>query len=175
MLRCEVRPVATFIAGTTIACVALMSCGTVDPGPDVGPPAGCNAPPALFVTDIWPRYFQQYSCGQSDCHDAATGHGFFRLQPVTGVTPPDPNSPVSTWPDAWQANFRAVQQNLSCSSPTGSAGLAVSSQPRTPPPPRGNRTQHPRAHHPFKNWASRSLTPRRRGMRGPRASVPPPP
>jgi hypothetical protein len=156
MLRCEVRPVATFIAGTAIACVALMSCGTVDPGPDVGPPAGCNAPPALFVTDIWPRYFQQYQCGQSDCHDAATGHGFFRLQPVAGVTPPDPNSPVSTWPDAWQANFRAVQQNLSCSSPISSGVLAIPSGRGTPHPPGDVVTDKVGADALFNMWLSGS-------------------
>src|SRR2546428_7482558 len=145
MLRCEVRPVATFIVGTAIACVALMGCGPVDPGPDVGPPAGCNAPPAFFVTDIWPKYFQQYMCGQSDCHDAATGHGFFRLQPVGGVAVPDPNSPVSTWQPEWQANFRAVQQKLTCSSPSGSAGVADPTGGRPAPPARGPGPRQARA------------------------------
>ncbi|HEX6839675.1 MAG TPA: hypothetical protein VF334_24020, partial [Polyangia bacterium] len=135
------RLIATFTAVMGVASATLWGC-TIDPGPDVGPPAGCNAPPGFFVTDVWPKYFQKYSCGQSDCHDAATGHGFFRLQDVSAVATPDPNSPVSTWPDQWQANFRAVQQNLSCSSPTGSAVLAVPSGRGTPHPAGDVVTDH---------------------------------
>lgn len=152
MLRCDVRLLATFIAATAAASAALWGCGTIDPGPDVGPPAGCNAPPAFFVTDVWPKYFAQYQCGQSDCHDANTGHGFFRLQPVDGVAPPDPMAPTSAWPDAWQRNFRAVQQNLSCANPTGSAVLAVPSGRGQPHPPGTTVTDIPAADALFTMW-----------------------
>jgi hypothetical protein len=153
MLRGEVRLIAAFIAATAVAGATLWGC-TIDPGPDVGPPAGCNAPPAFFVTDMWPRYFQQYGCGQSDCHDATTGHGFFRLQDVSGVAAPDPNAPLSTWPDGWQANFRAVEQNLTCSSPTGSAVLAVPSGRGTPHPPGDIVLDHAGADALFTMWLS---------------------
>lgn len=155
MLRGEVRLIATFMAVTAVAGAALWGC-TIDPGPDVGPPAGCNAPPAFFVTDVWPKYFQKYSCGQSDCHDAATGHGFFRLQDVSAIAAPDPNSPVSTWPPQWQANFQAVQQNLTCSSPTGSAVVAVPSGRGTPHPPGDIVTDHAGADALFTMWLAGS-------------------
>jgi len=155
MLRGEVRLIATFTAVMGVASATLWGC-TIDPGPDVGPPAGCNAPPGFFVTDVWPKYFQAYSCGQSDCHDAATGHGFFRLQDVSAVAAPDPNSPVSTWPEQWQANFRAVQQNLSCSSPTGSAVLAIPSGRGTPHPAGTVVTDIPGADALFTMWLSGS-------------------
>jgi hypothetical protein len=130
-----VRLVTTFLLGTTVACVALASCGTVDPGPDVQPPPGCNAPPAFFITDVWPKYFVPYTCGKSDCHDVNSGHGFFRLQSVDGIAPPDPQAPIGTWPDAWRANFMAVEANLSCSDVTGSPVLAVPSGRGEPHPP----------------------------------------
>jgi hypothetical protein len=152
MLRGDVRLIATFIALTAAASAVLWGCGTVDPGPDVGPPAGCNAAPGFFVTDVWPKYFAQYQCGQSDCHDANTGHGFFRLQPLDGVAAPDPMAPVSAWPDAWQANFRAVQQNLSCANPTGSAVLAVPSGRGQPHPPGTTVTDIPGADALFTAW-----------------------
>jgi hypothetical protein len=155
MMRREVRPIATFAACTLVACATLYGC-TIDPGPDIGPPAGCNAPPAFFVTDVWPKYFQAYSCGKSDCHDTATGHGFFRLQDLAGVTAPDPNAPVSTWPDAWQANFHSVQQNLSCSSPGGSAVLAIPSGRGTPHPPGDVVTDKPGADSLFTMWLTGS-------------------
>jgi hypothetical protein len=153
MLRGEVRLFSTFIAGTAVACATLWGC-TIDPGPDVGPPAGCNAPPAFFVTDMWPKYFAQYMCGQSDCHDSATGHGFFRLQDVSAVAAPDPASPVSTWPAAWQANFQTVQQNLSCSSPLESTVLAVPSGRAEPHPPGDIVTDHAGADALFTMWLS---------------------
>ncbi len=153
MLRGEVRLVA-FIVATTAACAALFGCGTIDPGPDVMPPAGCDAPPAFFVTDVWPKFFVQYQCGRSDCHDAATGHGFFRLQPVAAVAAPDPSAPLSTWPDAWQANFRAVQQNLSCSNPTSSEVLAVPTGRGEPHPAGTVVTDIPGADALFTMWLS---------------------
>jgi hypothetical protein len=155
MLRGAVRLLASFIGLTGVAAATLWGC-TIDPGPDVGPPAGCNAPPAFFVSDVWPKYFQVYGCGKSDCHDAATGHGFFRLQDVSAVMAPNPMAPISTWPDAWQANFRAVQQNLSCSSPTGSAVLAIPSGRGTPHPAGDVVTDHAGADALFTMWLSGS-------------------
>ena len=151
MLRAEVRPIASFMGLTAVAAAALWGC-TIDPGPDVQAPAGCNAPPAFFVTDVWPKYFQAYGCGKSDCHDSATGHGFFRLQDVSGVAAPDPMAPVSTWPPQWQANFMAVEQNLSCSSPTGSDVLAIPSGRATPHPPGDVVTDHAGADALFTMW-----------------------
>jgi hypothetical protein len=116
-----------------LACVA--GCDTVDPGPDTLPPAGCTAPPAFFVTDVWPRYFDRYGCGKSDCHDASSGHGYFRLQSVVGLTAPGSMAPVFTWPPAWSANLRSVQQNLSCANPTSSLVLAVPEGRSQPHPP----------------------------------------
>ncbi len=116
------------------ASALLLGCGTVDPGPDVGPPASCNASPGFFVTDIWPKYFDHYACGQSNCHDAMTGHGYFRLTSVAGVTAPDPASPVALWPAAWQTNFEQITSNLSCASPETSAVLAIPSGQGQPHP-----------------------------------------
>jgi hypothetical protein len=114
--------------------LALAGCGTVDPGPDTGPPAGCAAPPPFFVSDVWPKYFDTYSCGKSDCHDSLSGHGYFRLESLAAVVAPQPTDPVNTWPSQWSDNLRAVQQNLSCADPTGSAVLAV---------PEGRGQPHP--------------------------------
>jgi hypothetical protein len=139
------------MTSTAVACTALWSC-TIDPGPDTMPPIGCVAPPAFFVTDIWPKYFAQYSCGRSDCHDAATGHGFFRLQPLDGVTAPAAAAPVSTWPMAWQSNFQAVQQNLSCADPSSSLVLAVPSGRGQPHPPGIVVTDIPSADQLFQTW-----------------------
>jgi hypothetical protein len=132
-----VRLFATFLLCTAAAGVVLASCGTVDPGPDVQPPAGCNAPPAFFVTDVWPKFFEAYGCGMSDCHDSVSGHGYFRTRSVAGVAAPDPASPTSTWPDPWRTNLLAVQANLSCSSPTSSPVLLIASG-RGQPHPGGN-------------------------------------
>jgi hypothetical protein len=149
-----VRLIATFVICTGAACVALASCGYVDPGPDVQPPAGCNAPSPFFVTDVWPKFFVAYGCGKSDCHDANSGHGFFRLQPVDGVAAPDPASPISTWPDAWRANFMAVESNLSCSDPTSSLVLAVPSGRGQPHPPGNVVTDIPGADKLFTTWVA---------------------
>jgi hypothetical protein len=111
------------------------ACGLVDPGPDTMPPSGCDAPPPFFVSDVWPKFFVAYSCGRSDCHDASSGHGYFRLQSLDGVVAPQPNDPVSSWPAAWSANLRAVQHNLSCANPTASAVLAVPEGRGSPHPP----------------------------------------
>src|SRR5260370_11777415 len=114
MLACAVRLFSLIMRCVTwAACVCLVAgCPTVDLGPDVGPPATCNASPAFFVTDVWPNYFVKYGCGMSNCHDATTGHGYFRLQSLTGVTAPHPLSPVSTWPMPWPENYNPVASNF---------------------------------------------------------------
>lgn len=109
-------------------------CDTVDVGPPTGPPSGCVAQPMFFVSDVWPKYFDNYTCGRSDCHDASSGHGYFRLQSVASVTAPQPTDPVSIWPAAWAANFQAVQQNISCANPLSSQVLVV---------PEGKGQPHP--------------------------------
>jgi hypothetical protein len=151
MLHTTVRLFATFVLGTAAACAALAGC-TIDPGPDLMAPAGCNAPPAFFVTDIWPKYFVPYMCGQSNCHDANAGSGYFRLHSVDGIPAPDPNSPTSTWPDAWAQNFMAVEALLQCSDPTGSAVLSVPSGRSTPHPPGTVVTDIPGADALFTTW-----------------------
>jgi hypothetical protein len=148
-----VRLFVTFVLGTAAACALLSSC-TVDPGPDLQAPAGCNAPPAFFVTDVWPKYFVPYKCGDANCHDANTGSGYFRLRSLAGVTTPDPNAPVSNWPDAWSANFMAVEQLVQCSDPTGSAVLAIPSGRSTPHPPGAVVTDIPGADKLFSTWLS---------------------
>lgn len=132
--------------------LVLAGCGTVDPGPDTGPPAGCNAPPAFFVSDVWPKYFAQYQCGRPDCHDASSGHGYFRLQDVSKVVAPQPTDPVSIWPPEWVANFRSVEHNLSCADPTGSAVLAVPEGRAQPHPPGVTVTDAPSADALFRMW-----------------------
>ena len=123
--------------GTLIGALAAFSsgCGTVDVGPDTGPPAGCNAPAPFFVSDVWPMYFDMYTCGRSDCHDASSGHGFFRLQDVSSVAAPMPATPINQWPTQWSANLSAVQQNVSCANPTGSVVLVVPEGRGQPHPP----------------------------------------
>jgi len=127
-------------------------CGTVDPGPDTGPPAGCNAPAAFFVSDVWPNYFARYSCGQSDCHDASSGHGYFRLQNIDAVTMPAPTDLVSSWPMEWVANLRSVQHNVSCANPLESAVLAVPEGRSMPHPPGTTVTDAPAADALFMMW-----------------------
>jgi hypothetical protein len=111
-----------------------MAACTVDPGPDTGPPQTCTKQPAYFVSTAWPQYFDRYQCGQSNCHDASSGHGYFRLQDVSAVVAPQPTDPVALWPMQWSDNLRAVEHNMSCSSPLTSAVLAV---------PEGNAQPHP--------------------------------
>jgi hypothetical protein len=139
---------ALFLAGAML----MPACGTVDVGPDTEPPSGCNAPPAFFVSDVWPKYFGNYTCGRSDCHDASTGHGFFRLQDVSGVPAPNPTDPVSTWPAAWAANLRAVETNVSCANPTGSICLIVPEGKGQPHPPGNVVTDQPGAEALFRMW-----------------------
>jgi hypothetical protein len=132
-------------------------CGKIDTGPETGPPTGCNARPDFFVSDVWPKYFQQGSisnqtCGNSDCHDASSGHGFFRLQSVAGVTAPQPTDPVSIWPTAWAANLRAVETNVSCANPTASVVLVVPSGRGQPHPPGNVVTDAPAADALFRMW-----------------------
>ena len=118
-----------------VPALLVAACGTIDPGPDTGPPAGCDAPPAFFVSDVWPKYFANYTCGRTDCHDASSGHGFFRLNDVSSVVAPNPMSAVSTWPQAWQSNFQAVEHNVNCTNPLQSAVLAVPEGKGQPHPP----------------------------------------
>lgn len=132
--------------------VGFAACGTVDPGPETGPPAGCDAPGAFFVSDVWPKYFDTYSCGKSDCHDASSGHGYFRLQALTGVTAPQPTDPISSWPAQWISNLMSVQHNLDCGSPLQSAVLTVPSGLGQPHPPGVVVTDVPGANALFSTW-----------------------
>jgi hypothetical protein len=125
---------------------------TVDVGPDTGPPQPCNAPTAFFVSDVWPQYFAKYNCGQSSCHDASTGRGFFRLENVSMVTTPDSMAPISAWPFEWMQNFSNVQQNVSCSNPSTSLVLVVPSGLSTPHPPGTTVTDVPAAQALFTMW-----------------------
>jgi hypothetical protein len=152
MLACAVRLFSLITPVTWAACACLLGCATIDPGPDVGPPPTCNAPPAFFVTDVWPKFFVKYSCGQANCHDATTGHGYFRLQDLTGVTPPDPMAPVSAWPMQWQTNYNQVTANLSCASPATSPVLAVPSGQGQPHPAGTVVTDVPGADALFQMW-----------------------
>lgn len=127
-------------------------CGVVDVGPETGPPAGCNAPAPFFVSDMWPRYFEKYECGRSDCHDASSGHGYFRLQSVADVIAPQPTDPVSTWSQAWVANLRSVQHSVSCASPLESPVLVVPSGRGQPHPPGVSVTDLAEADELFRMW-----------------------
>jgi hypothetical protein len=127
-------------------------CGRIDVGPDTGPPAGCIAPAPFFVSDVWPQYFDKYMCGQSNCHDASSGHGFFRLQSLQGVTAPQPSAPVNTWPTAWSANLRSVETNVSCANPPTSVVLVVPSGRGQPHPPGNVVTDIPGADMLFQKW-----------------------
>jgi hypothetical protein len=108
--------------------LAFASCGTVDPGPDTMPPPPCNAPTPFFVSDVWPKYFDFYSCGKGGCHDASTGHGYFRLQSLSGVTAPQPTDSFAIWPTPWQQNLLAVQHVISCGNPTQSMAITEPAQ-----------------------------------------------
>jgi hypothetical protein len=127
-------------------------CGTVDPGPDTGPPEGCSAPTPFFVSDVWPKYFEAYTCGRSDCHDAITGHGYLRLQDVSGVAAPAPTDAISAWPAQWSANFMAITRLVSCTNPLLSQVLAVPSGQAQPHPPGIIVTDIPGADDLFRMW-----------------------
>ena len=128
-----------FRLGLCLTCLPVLGCGRIDVGPDTGPPGGCEAPAPFFVSDVWPKYFQtgaisSDTCGRSDCHDASTGHGFVRLQPVDMVPAPQPTDPISIWPTAWAANLRAVETNVSCANPCQSVLIVVPSGGGQPHP-----------------------------------------
>ena len=135
-----------------VLALAIAGCGLVDPGPDTGPPAGCDAPPAFFVSDVWPKYFDTYTCGRSDCHDSSSGHGYFRLQSLAGVTAPQSTDPVALWPMPWQQNLQAVQHNISCTNPLQSPVLTVPSGLSQPHPPGVIVTDIPSADMLFTMW-----------------------
>ena len=139
------------LAGALVLSLSLTAC-TVDVGPQLDPPQGCNAPTAFFASDVWPKYFATYSCGQSTCHDSQSGRGYFRLMDVSAVTAPNPMAPLSAWPFEWQQNLRNVQQNLSCSDPTNSLVLAVPSGRSIPHPPGQTVTDIPGADALFTQW-----------------------
>ena len=137
--------------------MALASTGClIDPGPDTGPPAGCDAPSAFFVSDMWPKYFgptaPAYNCGNSDCHDASAGHGYFRLNNVSSVAAPKPTNPLGSWPALWSANLLAVQHNVSCSNPTESTVLVVPEGLGQPHPPGVTVTDPAAADMLFQMW-----------------------
>jgi hypothetical protein len=140
------------------ALVALCSaaCGTIDPGPATGPPAGCNASPSFFVEHTWPEYLDRYGCGQASCHDAATGHGYFRLEPVAGATPFDAHQPTSTWPEQWRTDLAAAARLLDCADPGSSQLLLVPEGRGQPHPPGDVVSDHAAADALMAQW-SRAL------------------
>lgn len=142
--------VVALSVGTTLATAA--GCGVVDVGPDTGPPAGCNAPPQFFVSDVWPRYFERYTCGKSDCHDSAKGRGSFRLQSLMGVPTPAPTDSLASWPTQWRENLRSVQRVLNCANPLASQVLTVPSGRAQPHPPGVSVTDIPDADALFTQW-----------------------
>jgi hypothetical protein len=130
----------------------LTACGVVDVGDPTGPPAGCNAPAAYFLSDVWPRYFGKWDCGRSDCHDASSGHGFFRLQSLSGVMTPAPGTPLANWPTEWRSNLKSVQRNVSCANPLSSLVLVVPSGRGQPHPPGVTVGDIPDADLLFQTW-----------------------
>ncbi len=148
----RVRLASCFVA--LIGGLQLVGC-TIDLGPDTGPPQQCNAPPDYFVTDVWPRYFEKYTCGRSQCHDASTGKGYFRVQDVSAVAAPTPTMPVSTWPAAWQNNLRAVERNVSCADPLASNVLIVPTGRGQRHPPGISVTDIPEADMIFTTWLAK--------------------
>ncbi len=132
--------------------IVTAACGTVDPGPDLVAPPACNPPPAFFVTDIWPSYFQTYGCGNSDCHDSQRGRGYFRLSDVSAVLAPAPTASVASWPEPWRTNLLNVQRNLSCAEPLASPVLSVPSGRSLPHPPGVTVTDIPAADALFNMW-----------------------
>lgn len=124
----------------------------VDVGPETGPPAGCNAPPTFFVSDIWPQYFERYTCAKSDCHDATQGRGSFRLQALNGVATPAPTDSLATWPTQWRENLRSVERVLNCANPLASQVLTVPSGRAQPHPPGMTVTDVPGADDLFSRW-----------------------
>jgi hypothetical protein len=99
---------------------------------------GCAGSPTFFVSDVWPNYLDKFSCGKADCHNAQSGHGYFRLQVDDNgrvASPaPAPSTPRGMWPDDWQLNYANSARLLNCGDPTGSLLLAV---------PEGKAQPHP--------------------------------
>ncbi len=141
-----------FCAGLLVCAATAPACQTVDVGPTTGPPEGCAAPPPFFVTDVWPKYFDKYSCGKSSCHDASSGHGYFRLQSVMGIPAPVPTDPTTLWPPQWAFNLESVQANVSCDNPTASIVLIVPSGQSAPHPGGIVVTDLPGANTLFTQW-----------------------
>jgi hypothetical protein len=122
---------------------------------------GCNASPAFFVEHAWPEYLDRYGCGRSDCHDADSGHGYFRLSSVAGAPAFDDRQPVSAWPAAWRANLASAARLLDCADPDSSLLLAVPEGRGQPHPP-GDVVEgqdpammdHATAERLFRDWAA---------------------
>jgi hypothetical protein len=122
------RPI--LLAATLSGAFAAPACGTVDVGPPTMPPMGCNGDPAFFVTDVWPKYLGPtpgYNCGQSNCHDATSGKSSFRLEAIADG-PPDPTTPVASWPEDWRFDYASATRFLNCADPTSSRLLTKPTQ-----------------------------------------------
>lgn len=150
----RVRSAFRFVALMGALPLVLGGC-TIDLGPDTGPPMQCNAAPDYFLSDVWPRYFERYGCAMSQCHDASTGKGYFRLQNVSNIPAPAATAPVSTWPMEWQNNFKAVERNISCANPLASNVLIVPSGRGQKHPPGVTVTDIPDADAIFSMWLTK--------------------
>ena len=144
MLRGEVRLIATFI-GRHCGRLArsLWGCGRSIRGPTSARRPAATRRPAFFVTRHVAELFRQVRLRHERLPRRGDGP---RLLPPAGRqrrdAPPDPNRRCRPGPTQWQANFRAVEQNLTCSSPTGSAVLAIPSGRGQPHPPGDIVTDH---------------------------------
>jgi hypothetical protein len=112
-----VRPVAPL----ALAGLLLGAC-QVDLGqaPDAAP---CAPSPDYFASDVWLRYVDANQCATRTCHAFDDGHGYLRFRPPGN--PPAPGSVLSTWPDAWRANYYAAVQLVRCDDPLASRLLTV--------------------------------------------------
>lgn len=98
---------ALVLAGATVA-----GCGVVDVGPPVSGVNSCRPSQAFFAAEVYPNFlakdFGGRTCGDSQCHDLASGQAL-RVFPPTSA----PDVPFAAGSD-WDMLYRSASEQMSC-------------------------------------------------------------
>jgi hypothetical protein len=116
-----------------LVAVLLLSACSIDLGTTSA--TACTPSPALFVSDVWPRYLVANQCGSAACHAFVGGHGTLRLRDVSGEHAPAVSVALNAWSLGWRENYLSATHQLNCNSPLESPLLTM---------PEGNGDLHPR-------------------------------
>jgi len=95
----------------------LVGCGTVDLGDPPADVNACRPSRSYFLSDVWPGFLAKdyggKTCGDSRCHDRASGRQLVVTTPTSAAALPLP-------PD-WEANYLSATSQMQCSDAKGSS------------------------------------------------------